>query len=156
MSTRAVYQPLLATATTHRGERTCGRHGLLDTTVWTWAVYRSRFTKQTFPLRSCISPARYNCISTESEPKAKSLLKKHSHVNQIDVNHDQKSEKIFGAAAYQPRSAKKGISDLYINTNLNQGRNTSGRHSCVDLGGVSTAIITAKTYLAQLCITSAV
>ena len=108
---------------------------LVGTAVSTWAVYQPRSAKQKHLWYSCISPARYSCISTakQKKNKAKALL------NDTAVS---------TWAVYQPR-------EQYVNGNQNQSESTSGRHNPVDLGGVSTAISEAKASLAQLYITSA-
>ena len=48
---------------------------LVDTAVSTWAVYQPRSVKRNHLWRSCISQARYSCISTATnKTKAKALL----------------------------------------------------------------------------------
>ena len=109
---------------------------LIDTVVSTWAVPQPGTAKQKHLWRSCISPARYSCISTAINKKnqAKTLLD---------------DTAVSTRAVYPPRK-------LYINSNQNESESTSDRHGRVDLGGVSTAISKAKASLAQLYITSAV
>ena len=61
---------------------------LVDTAVSTWAVYPPRSEKQNHLWRSCISPARYSCISTALKKKEYSASSsgRHGRVDQGGVS----------------------------------------------------------------------
>ena len=146
----------------------------------TWAVYEPRSATQEHLWSSCISPARCSCISTAIKPKAKVLLddtacrpgryinhescistaiknlkRKHFWLTQPCrpgrcINRDSKAKHLWRKCISPARYS-------CISTAIkNSSESTSGRHSRVDLGGVSTAISKAKASLARLYITSAV
>ena len=181
---------------------------LKDTAVWSTAVYQPQSARQEHIRRSCVSSARYSCISKK---KKKSISGRHSRVDQggvyqsrklyINSNHERKrkhfwstqpcrpgrclnrklqNKSISGAAVYHQRGiavyqqqskfqanalrdgtvmstgAVHQPREFFLNSSQNWNESTSGRHSRVALGGVSTTINKVKSSLVQLYITSAV